>query len=260
MNDFVHGASGEVVNLSDIRLDADSQEVVERGKKAWSDKTAGKDWEEWKAIGFALEIGRREVMKLCHINRPEDGGALYSRVYGEWLSREGFSMIDKAARARLMKCIDNLIAIEKWRMTLSLDERVRYNHPSTVLRKFEAAGKDGNKGEPRVNKKDEAIRELQEELDEANRKLADGEFVDAEVERLKRELADWQRRAEQAEAQRDQWRIRAVQAEDHIIALTRRDKPKTRRTDTPARQRAMAKARKRRQSADPAEAEPARSI
>jgi hypothetical protein len=66
-----------------------------------------------------------------------------------------------------MKCIDRRSEINAWRDTLSVTERSRLNHPSSVLRKWKAASKvtaSNDGASPRVALQDQVIR-LQEEID-----------------------------------------------------------------------------------------------
>jgi hypothetical protein len=78
----------------------------------------------------------------------------------------------KGVRSRLMSCMDNQAAIEAWRGTLSLTERLQLNHPNSVWRKYQATQRAPEKAaEPRTNAKDESIRELQEKLDAAQKRI-----------------------------------------------------------------------------------------
>jgi hypothetical protein len=69
----------------------------------------------------------------------------------------------------------NLPAIESWRQTIGLGQRLQLNHPNTVWRKWQAARaapeKTDGSTSPPPNRKDMEIVRLQEELDAANRKL-----------------------------------------------------------------------------------------
>src|SRR4051794_27982710 len=94
-------------------------------------------WEKWLSIGDALSLARNDIMRFLDINKP--AGANYNSLMGDFLSDYGFDKIDKAARSRLQRCIDHRTQIEEWRNTLSLSERMLYNHPSTVWRHFKAS-------------------------------------------------------------------------------------------------------------------------
>jgi hypothetical protein len=153
-----------------IELDKDGQTIVDRGKDAWESLKRNETWEKWIAIGWALDTGQRAVMRRLNVNKP--GGGAWGKIFGRWLAENGFDQIDKGVRSRLMSCMDNQAAIEAWRATLSLTERLQLNHPNSVWRKYQATQRAPEKAsEPRTNAKDESIRELQEKLDAAQKRI-----------------------------------------------------------------------------------------
>jgi hypothetical protein len=154
-----------------VTLDDNSQRVVNAGREAWRSLKADETFEKWIAIGRAIEIGRGEIMRLLHTNRP--AGAQWSRTFGDWLAQNGFDEIDKGARSRLQNVIDNLPAIEAWRQNMGLTQRLRLNHPTVVWQNWQRAQTVTKPtGEaPAPNRKDAEIVRLQEELDAARREL-----------------------------------------------------------------------------------------
>jgi hypothetical protein len=148
-----------------VQLDNDNAPVVERGRQAWKSLRIDETFEKWVAIGRAIGIGRNETMRAVHTNRPT--GARWSSVFGSWLSENGFDEIDKGVRFRLQNCIDNLPAIESWRQTMSLRQRLQLHHPETVWRKWQAAARAARTTPP-PNRKDMEILRLREELDAAH--------------------------------------------------------------------------------------------
>ena len=60
-------------------------------------------------------------------------------VFGEWLTKYKLDDMDKGDRSRLFSVMDNLAMIEEWRQKLTLSERLKLNHPTSVLRKWKAA-------------------------------------------------------------------------------------------------------------------------
>jgi hypothetical protein len=155
-----------------VKFDDSSQRVVDAGRDAWRSLAKDETWEKWLSIGRAIEVGRREIMRLLHTNRP--AGAQWSRTFGQWLDSTGFAEIDKSVRSRLQQCLDNLPAIETWRQNIGLTQRLQLNHPTVVWRRFQAAqigadnAKEPAKGRPGM--REEIIR-LQSELDAAQREI-----------------------------------------------------------------------------------------
>jgi hypothetical protein len=75
-------------------------------------------------------------MREACTNEPT--GRRYNQIFGEWLTRHGFDDIDKGDRSRLFEVMENLDEIEGWLATLPTTNRLRLNHPATVLRKWRA--------------------------------------------------------------------------------------------------------------------------
>jgi hypothetical protein len=154
-----------------VKLDENSQLVVDRGRQAWKSLKSDETWEKWVAIGRAIEIGRNETMRALHTNQPK--GGQWGRVFGSWLSENGFDEIDKGVRSRLQNCLDHQTEIDTWRQNIGLAQRLQLNHPNAVWRRWQAAqaAPKGPGTPPTGNRKDIEIMRLQSELDEANRKL-----------------------------------------------------------------------------------------
>jgi hypothetical protein len=114
----------------------DRDTYIKRGQEAWHRHKNNATWNDWLAIGEALQIGRQDAMAAAGTNQP--AGSKYNAVFGEWLARHQFDDIDKSDRSRLMEVMDNLAAVNVWRETLTQTARLRYNHPNTVLRKWKA--------------------------------------------------------------------------------------------------------------------------
>ena len=160
--------------MQSVKLDHDSQTIVNRGREAWHTLKSDETWEKWVAIGRAIEAGRAAIMRLLLTNQPK--GRAWSEHFGNWLRENEFDQIDKGVRSRLQTCLDNLPELEAWRQTLGLTLRLQLNHPNAVLRRWQAAReapakKKGNGSPAPGNRKDAAIMQLQEELDAAHREL-----------------------------------------------------------------------------------------
>jgi hypothetical protein len=84
-------------------------------------------------------VGREFAMATAATNQP--AGSRYNAAFGIWLQRHQFEEIDKGDRSRLLRLMDNRVAIEKWRGTLPESTRLRLNHPSSVWRRWHATTK-----------------------------------------------------------------------------------------------------------------------
>ena len=140
--------------------------AVEIGRQAWKRIKEDSAYNDWMAVGEALDIGRTECMRLAYTN--EARGRAYNETFSKWLTENGFADIDKGTRSRLDEIMRNRPAIETWRATLASNERQRINHPSSIWRKWQASrAVPKGEGEPRVSTADrlqlENVR-LQEEV------------------------------------------------------------------------------------------------
>ena len=128
-------AAGDGLSEDNPSRPAETQEKVRLGQQAMARHRRG--WDDWLAIGEALEVGQAEVMREVNTNRPT--GRRYEKAIAEWLVANSFKEIDKATRSRLLDCVKHRSEIAAWRSGLTDAERFRFNHPNTVFRKWKAA-------------------------------------------------------------------------------------------------------------------------
>jgi hypothetical protein len=114
---------------------SDDKEIRE-GQEAWSRLKKHMSWSDWTSVGRAHLKGRQAAMREANTNEPT--GRRYNQIFGEWLTRHGFDDIDKGDRSRLFEVMEHLDEIETWLATLPTSNRLRLNHPATVLRKWHA--------------------------------------------------------------------------------------------------------------------------
>jgi hypothetical protein len=128
----------EVVDQRRLARPTDSiHETIHRGQEAWIRLRSDNTWADWVAVGKAHVIGHTEAMREAGVNKPN--GHRFDKAFSAWRKRFGFDSLDKGDRSRLFKLMDNLAAIEAWRATLTTTERLKLNHPNSVLRKWQAA-------------------------------------------------------------------------------------------------------------------------
>ncbi|MPZ36607.1 MAG: hypothetical protein GEU95_00860 [Rhizobiales bacterium] len=165
-----------------MRNESDRDRITRTGRAALKRLDSDQNWHDWLAVGEAILIGRQECKEECGLadtNLPAGSwGGAYNRAFGEWLAKEKLDF-DKGDRSRLLEVMDNLPAIETWRMTLTLPERRRLNHPSTVLRKWKAATQPKEPREAKPTLRD-SVANLSEE----------STAKDREIEALKAHIAE----------------------------------------------------------------------
>jgi hypothetical protein len=106
--------------------------AIEAGQAAWKrlQERPKATWQDWLVVGQALVVGRAEVMQEASTNRPF--GLRYSRLMKKWLTQNGLNDINDQERYRVILCLENLSAIEKWRNDLPWAQRVRLNNAKAV--------------------------------------------------------------------------------------------------------------------------------
>lgn len=124
-----------------LMTDADIEKRdIELAQDAWVQLKTKPDWDRWITVGRVIETAQRHAMRESNSNRPS--GKAYSAVFGKWLRENKFDDLDKGTRSNLMDCMASLVEIEAWRKTLSDDKRMKFNHPSTVLRQWRAHARE----------------------------------------------------------------------------------------------------------------------
>lgn len=139
-------AADPVVQLSRDALPK-AADPVELGREAWQRRKAdGRNcWDDWRLIGQALLVGRKEAMRLAKKDRP--AGRKYNELVGNWVQMHGFAEIDKSDRAKLLSIVEKLDEVEAWRATLTDSQRATLNHPSSIWRAW-LCPRRGNRGRP----------------------------------------------------------------------------------------------------------------
>jgi hypothetical protein len=151
--------------------------IVRQGRAAWARLKKDKSWTDWLAVGEALLVGRELAMYEAGTNSPSGKG--YAQEFSRWLAANKLDDMDKSDRSKLFTVMENLSAIEAWRATLTRSERLKLNHPTTVLRNWQRATVVPE-AKPDKPSKNDALRGLDEELHAAR----------GEIERLKARTAE----------------------------------------------------------------------
>lgn len=171
----------------------DSDRVSRQTTEAWRRLKKDRNWGDWIKVGEGLRLWRDEAMRAAGTNRPEGKG--YNQAFGDRLTKYKLDDMDKGDRSRLFAVMDNLPAIEAWRQGLPLKDRLKLNHPSTVLRNWRAF-QAKNDPDADTGKADEAaLKEIDNlpkltPIDEPHDPLAAIRELEAEVARLNAELRE----------------------------------------------------------------------
>ena len=123
--------------MKKVVMDEETRRQGRAGMEALRRLRKETNWADWMKVGTALVAGRAWAMNAAGTNRPEGRG--YNTGLGEWLKHFHLDTIDGTTRAKLFQVMENRAAIETWRATLTLGERLKANHPATVLAKWKAA-------------------------------------------------------------------------------------------------------------------------
>ena len=157
---------------------------------AWDNLKKGASWDDWKAISRRLSDGRVAAMAKAGTNQPI--GKTYNKAFSDWLDARPWAReIDKASRNQAMWCAENDAAIEKWRETVGLSQRLMMNHPGTLKRNFERMMVDKDKEkkpetETKAQKVERELEALAAERDKWKRQAErDGSLFDLKVDSIK---------------------------------------------------------------------------
>jgi hypothetical protein len=119
-----------------VGTDQPIKEVIHLGQLALVRLEQNQTWADWCAVIAALAKGR----EICRKGSGgHDKGRRFNKAMGAWLRCYGFDRIDKSDRSRLLRCADDLEAIDIWRSRRPLSERLKLNHPRVVFDRWQRA-------------------------------------------------------------------------------------------------------------------------
>src|SRR5262245_59623624 len=129
------------------------QQIGHAAMQAWGriKRAQGRMWSDWMALGEGLLAGRRWAMHQAGCNKPEGKG--YVTVFNEWLKRFKLDDTDKSDRAKLLQLMEERLAVEEWRASLTVHEQRNLNNPTNVWRKWRAATREKSKSPKSVSAK-----------------------------------------------------------------------------------------------------------
>src|SRR6516225_9481962 len=89
--------------------------TIRAGLDAWRCIGKAESFDNWKAIGAALAIGKAQALRVTGANRA--WGRNYSRVFCDWMKAHHFDTIPKSVRSVAIELHENIGAITAWRET-----------------------------------------------------------------------------------------------------------------------------------------------
>lgn len=126
-----------------------AQPIIRAAQEAWGRLSAFQTYDDWMIIGEALLIGRNEALRAAQTDRPQ--GRHYNEAFSNWLKEHKLDGIDKGARSRLLKCIEHREEIEIWRAAQPMSEKLKLNHPETILCHWQQSNVVKPAGEPKMS-------------------------------------------------------------------------------------------------------------
>ena len=104
-----------------LMLERDEANVLTEGRAAWGRIQRGHHWEDWVAVGKAMDVGQAKVMQASRTDSVDN--PTYKAAFKEWLHENGFAEMHKSTKSNLLTCMKNILAIEEWRRELPSQER-----------------------------------------------------------------------------------------------------------------------------------------
>jgi hypothetical protein len=71
-------------------------ETIAAGQAAWQRLRGNATWEDWRAVGLALHIGREHALRVAKADKPF--GQIYVRKFAVWLRQNELDGINKAVQ------------------------------------------------------------------------------------------------------------------------------------------------------------------
>jgi hypothetical protein len=106
--------------------------IIRKGIDAWQAVGRGNSFENWKAIGAALAIGKAYALRVTGANRPR--GSAYCRTFSAWAKEHHLDTVPAIRRTEAIVIHENLAAIEQWRASLPEKKRLRLIGPQQIYR------------------------------------------------------------------------------------------------------------------------------
>jgi hypothetical protein len=156
------------VTLSDQKA---REELYRRASEKWQQlkKSETETWGDYAAIGEALFEKQREIMHVLGVNSPHGRG--FQKTMKTWLVAHKLNDMDKSVRSRLIELTKYRSEVQEMMAEWSLNQRMEWNHPNTVYRRWitwrKGEGIQGSKQKKTVS----AAKQTRQELAAAQNEL-----------------------------------------------------------------------------------------
>src|SRR5262245_7409434 len=95
--------------------------TVRLGRDAWLAIGKSASFENWKAIGAALAVGKGVALRATGVNQA--WGCAYSRAFSDWIKRHGFERMPASTRSVAVELHEHADEITAWRDSLPVRQR-----------------------------------------------------------------------------------------------------------------------------------------
>ena len=140
------------------------EELYRRATEEWEvlKKTQRETWDKYRVIGEAMVDARAEIMRKRELNQPAGPG--YQQDMMKWLVKHRLDDMDKGTRSRLCDLIDHIDEVNQMMAKWELADRMEWNAPNTVHRKWKAWRKGQGHTTEQQRKKLNTAQQTREEL------------------------------------------------------------------------------------------------
>jgi hypothetical protein len=164
-----------------MKMTSEMKEASLRAQAAWKrlKESAHQTWEDYRQIGIAYREARNAIMRELNLNKPN---GRYRAEIKAWKAEYELDDLGDDVFNRLLDLVDNLPGVEAWRNSLTLREKMEWNHPNTIHRHWKKAtqvpSKKADGAQRQTSRESERERLVAAEEELARVKRNGGELVD----------------------------------------------------------------------------------
>ena len=169
-----------VTDSIDQELNTHDRDRVKEADRIWQRMAKeGGHFEDWKAVGEVLMVGRHYAMRALSVQRP--GGKRYNELFGQWRKRHFPEMLPVTCSNLLFLAEpETSMVVDELRRAMTDTERMQVTHPDTMAKRVRRHLR-GQSSPTKTEKKNSLLEQLKAENVELKRQLAeagDGSLFD----------------------------------------------------------------------------------